>query len=380
MDFHFDTKAVRFPRKPKADTVSKVQPIYQTSAFVFEDLDDLESFYEGKKDYLYTRVSNPNTDDLGMGVADLEGAPKGVATSSGLSAILAGVLAVVKAGDHIVACEDLYGGTFSLFNGELPDFGIEVSFVDFTDSEKIENAIRPNTKLLYTESVTNPLLRVEDLNLLKNLGQKHKLVTMVDNTFATPYLLQPYLLGIDLVVHSATKYIGGHSDVTAGVLVGREDLMAKAKAKVINLGANLSPFEAWLGCRGLKTMSVRMDRHVKNAAILASELKTVKGIKNVYYPEYVAERGSGAMVSIELDDEADVKTFFKSLGWVKIIPTLAGLDTTVSYPIATSHRTVPEDTRQKLGINKQLIRISVGIENEIDIVEAFKSAVEKSLS
>ena len=379
MEFHFDTKAVRFPRKLKSDTVSKVQPIYQTSAFVFEDLDDLESFYQGKKDYLYTRVSNPNTDDLGMGVADLEGAPKGVATSSGLSAILAGVLAVVKAGDHIVACEDLYGGTFSLFNGELPDFGIEVSFVDFTDREKIESAIRPNTKLLYTESVTNPLLRVEDLTLLKTLGQKHKLVTMVDNTFATPYLLQPYQLGIDLVVHSATKYIGGHSDVTAGVLVGREDLMAKAKAKVINLGANLSPFEAWLGCRGLKTMSVRMERHVKNAAILASELKAVKGIKNVYYPEYVAERGSGAMVSIELDEETDVTTFFKSLGWVKIIPTLAGLDTTVSYPIATSHRTVPEDTRQKLGINKQLVRISVGIENENDIIDAFKNAVKKSL-
>ncbi|WP_165999271.1 PLP-dependent aspartate aminotransferase family protein [Bacillus sp. Cs-700] len=379
MDFHFDTKAVRFPRKPKADTASKVQPIYQTSAFVFEDLDDLESFYEGKKDYLYTRVSNPNTDDLGMGVADLEGAPKGIATSSGLSAILAGVLSVVKAGDHIVACEDLYGGTYSLFHGELPDFGIEVSFVDFTNKEKIESAIRPNTKLLYTESVTNPLLRVEDLDLLKNLGHKHKLVTMVDNTFATPYLLQPYQLGIDLVVHSATKYIGGHSDVTAGVLVGREDLMAKAKAKVINLGTNLSPFEAWLGCRGLKTMSVRMERHVRNAAILASELKNVTGIKNVYYPEYVAERGSGAMVSIELDDETDVKTFFKSLGWVKIIPTLAGLDTTVSYPIATSHRTVPEDTRQKLGINKQLVRISVGIENENDIVDAFKNAVEKSL-
>ena len=379
MDFHFDTKAVRFPRKTKADTVSKVQPIYQTSSFVFEDLDDLESFYEGKKDYLYTRVSNPNTDDLGMGVADLEGAPKGVATSSGLSAILAGVLAVVKSGDHIVACEDLYGGTFSLFDGELPDFGIDVTFVDFTNKEEVEKAIRPNTKLLYTESVTNPLLRVEDLSLLAELGEKHELVTMVDNTFATPYLLQPYRSGIDLVVHSATKYIGGHSDVTAGVLVGREDLLAKAKAKVINLGANLSPFEAWLGCRGLKTMSVRMERHVRNAAFLASELRDVEGVRNVYYPEYVAERGNGAMVSIELDGKTDVKTFFKSLEWVKIIPTLAGLDTTVSYPIATSHRSIPEDTRQKLGINKQLVRISVGIENENDIVSAFKNAVEKSL-
>ncbi|WP_347552650.1 aminotransferase class I/II-fold pyridoxal phosphate-dependent enzyme [Pseudalkalibacillus hwajinpoensis] len=379
MDFHFDTKAVRFPRKTKTDTVSKVQPIYQTSSFVFEDLDDLESFYEGKKDYLYTRVSNPNTEDLGMGVADLEGAPKGLATSSGLSAILAGVLSVVKAGDHIVACEDLYGGTYSLFKEELPDFGIEVSFVDFTNKDEVEKAICSNTKLLYTESVTNPLLRVEDLTALVELGQNHELVTMVDNTFATPFLLQPYKLGIDLVVHSATKYIGGHSDVTAGVLVGRENLLAKAKAKVINLGTNLSPFEAWLGCRGLKTMSVRMERHVKNAAFLAEALKNVEGIKKVYYPEYVSERGNGAMVSIELDEHSNVKTFFKSLGWVKIIPTLAGLDTTVSYPIGTSHRTIPETTREKLGINKQLVRISVGIENEVDIVKAFKEAVEKSL-
>lgn len=379
MSFHFDTRAVRFPGKEKAETVSKAKPIYQTSSFVFEDLDDLESFYQGKKDYLYTRVSNPNTDDLGMGVADLEGAPKGVATSSGLSAILAGILAVVKAGDHIVACEDLYGGTYSLIESELRDFGIEVSFVNFAEAEEVENALRPNTKLLYTESVTNPLLRVEDLRQLANLGEKHNLVTMVDNTFATPYLLQPYTLGIDLVVHSATKYIGGHSDVTAGVLVGKENLIAKAKAKVINLGSNLSPFEAWLGCRGLKTLSVRMERHVRNATILAEELKSVDGIKNVYYPRYVSKRGNGAIVSIELEDSVNIETFFKSLGWVKIVPTLAGLDTSVSYPIATSHRTVPHETRMKLGITKQLVRISVGIENENDISQAFKEAIKKSL-
>ncbi|WP_377891872.1 trans-sulfuration enzyme family protein [Alkalihalobacillus sp. R86527] len=379
MSFHFDTRAVRFPSKEQAETVSKAKPIYQTSSFVFEDLDDLESFYQGKKDYLYTRVSNPNTDDLGMGVANLEGAPKGVATSSGLSAILVGVLAAVQSGDHIVACDDLYGGTYSLFESELKDFGIEVSFVDFANVEEVENAIQSNTKLLYTETVTNPLLRVEDLDQLASLGKKHNLVTMVDNTFATPYLLQPYTMGIDLVVHSATKYIGGHSDVTAGVVVGKENLIAKAKAKVINLGSNLSPFEAWLGCRGLKTLSVRMDRHVANAQFLSEELKRVEGIKSVYYPRYVSERGNGAVVSIELKDRVHVDCFFKSLGWVKIVPTLAGLDTSVSYPIATSHRTVPAETRAKLGITKQLIRISVGIENEHDIANAFKQAIEKSL-
>ncbi|TLS35277.1 trans-sulfuration enzyme family protein [Pseudalkalibacillus caeni] len=380
MDFNFDTKTVHFQKKKSGQPATKATPIYQTSAFTFEDIEDLENFYKGKNDYLYTRVGNPNTDDLGEGVAQLEGAPKGLSTSSGISAIMAGILSAVKSGDHIVACDDLYGGTYTLLSEELPDFGIEVSFVDFTDKQAIRNTVKPNTKLLYTESVTNPLLRVEDIDSIVELAKEMDLYTMVDNTFATPYLVQPYLQGVDLIVHSATKYIGGHSDVTAGVLAGKENLVAKAKAKVINLGSNLGPFDGWLACRGLKTLSVRMERHVKNAALLAASLRETEGIKKVYYPEFVSEKGNGAIVTIELEEQVPVENFVKSLDWVKFVATLAGVDTSVSYPIATSHRSIPEETRQRLGINKQLLRVSVGIEDSKDIVEAFKNAVKKSLS
>jgi cystathionine gamma-synthase len=202
---------------------------------------------------------------------------------------------------------------------------------------------------------------------------------MIDNTFATPFVLQPYTKGVDLVVHSATKYLNGHSDVTAGVVVGKEDLIAKAKAKMGHLGCNLGPFDAWLASRGLKTLSVRMERHVSNAKELAAQLKGTKGIKKVYYPEFVSEKGNGSIVTIELEDKSDVHTFFSSLDWVHIVPTLAGVETTVSYPLGTSHRSLPAEVCEKLGINKNVIRISVGIENADDIVAVFKSAANSAL-
>jgi cystathionine beta-lyase/cystathionine gamma-synthase len=377
MEKSFDTKSVQLIKEDKRVS-SKAKPIYQTSAFTFKDLDDLEGFYRGEKDYLYTRVGNPNTDDFANGVALLEGAPSGVATSSGLSAILSGVLAVVKSGDHIIAPKDIYGGTFQLFANELTQFGIEISFVSFEKVHEIKTAIKNNTKLIYSESITNPLLRVEDIDRVVKLAKQNKILTMIDNTFATPYLVQPFLLGADLVVHSATKYIGGHSDVTAGILVGLENLIAKAREKVVNFGTNLSPFEAWLGYRGLKTISVRMERHVKNAQLLAEALKDHPGEHQVFYPNYVSEKGNGAIVSLDITDKCDIHKFFQSLTWIKIVPTLAGVETSVSYPIGTSHRTVPEDIRNELGITKGLIRISVGIEDAHDIIEAFKYALNES--
>ncbi|ARK28627.1 trans-sulfuration enzyme family protein [Halalkalibacter krulwichiae] len=377
-EINFNTKTVHFQTKEPARNTSKAKPIYQTSAFVFTDLDDMESFFEGEKEYLYSRYSNPNTDDLGKGIAILEEAEDGVATSSGMSAILAGILAVANQGDHVVASDDLYGGTYQLFAQELLNFGIEVSFVSFEDIQKVREAITDKTVLIYTESVTNPLLRVEDLREVMALAKELKIKTMIDNTFATPYLLQPTKLGANLVVHSATKYIGGHSDVTAGVLVGEQDLIAKAKSKIITLGCNLSPFEAWLACRGLKTLSVRMERQSRNAQALAEALQAHEGVEEVYYPKFVSEKGNGAMVSMDLAEQVNVEEFFKSLGWVKIAPTLAGVETTVSYPLRTSHRTVPETLRNELGIGKQLVRISVGIEDEKDIIEAFIGAIEQA--
>jgi cystathionine beta-lyase/cystathionine gamma-synthase len=371
----FETEVLHSVKKNKKPIKSKVTPIYQTTAFTFEDLDELEGFYHGEGNYLYSRVANPNTDELAEAVAALEGAPVGVATSSGLSAILAGVLAVVKNGDHIVAAEDLYGGSFHLLQGELSQFGIEVSFVSFSDASSIEAAVQPNTKLLYTESITNPLLRVQDLDEFVQIAKKHGLITLVDNTFATPYHCQPYTKGVDIVIHSATKYIGGHSDVTSGVVVGRKDLVEKAKAKVVNLGANVSPFEAWLTTRGLKTLALRMARQSSNAKALAEALRTNPLVEKVHYPFEHGENGYGAIVTIKLSKDLNVNEFFKNLSWVKIAPTLAGVETSVSHPVITSHRALPPEAREALGITFEVVRISVGIEHAEDIISVFEQAI-----
>ncbi|MBY0148554.1 PLP-dependent aspartate aminotransferase family protein [Neobacillus niacini] len=375
----FETEILHGRKKSNSKITSKVTPIYQTSAFSFKDLDELEGFYHGNGQYLYSRVGNPNTDELGEAVARLEGAPAGIASSSGLSAILAGVLAVVKNGDHIIAADDLYGGSFHMLKEELNQFGIETSFVSFDNLAEVEKAIKDNTKLLYTESITNPLLRVEDIKGVVELAHKHQLNTLVDNTFATPYHCQPYSMGIDLVVHSATKYIGGHSDVTIGVLTGREDLVASARAKVVNLGTNVSPFEAWLTCRGLKTLALRMKAQSSNAKKLAEALLHNTFVEKVYYPFEQEKDGYGAMVTIELSKSVDINDFFRSLAWIKIAPTLAGVETTVSHPLTTSHRSLPPEACEALGITKEVVRISVGIEHADDIIVQFEQAIEKSL-
>ncbi|WJE16094.1 aminotransferase class I/II-fold pyridoxal phosphate-dependent enzyme [Halobacillus sp. ACCC02827] len=375
----FDTKVVHYKQDQTEVQNSKRTPIYQTSAFTFKDLDHLESYYEGASPYLYSRERNPNTDELAGTVAELEGAPAGVATSSGMSAILAGILGTAKPGDHIIAAEDLYGGTHSLITKELATFGIEVTMLDFTDLEGVKAAIREETKLLYTESISNPFLRVENMERLAELAQSHGIRTMVDNTFATPYLLQPYSMGIDLIVHSGTKYIGGHSDATCGVLVGDADLIQAAAKKVVTLGANLSPFEAWLTQRGAKTLGLRMKKQSENAKQVAEALRKHKGIAKVFYPEYVSERGNGAIVTIELNESVDVHAFFRSLGWIKIAPTLAGVETTLSYPIRTSHRALSDAERLKIGVNDYVIRLSIGIEDSEDIITQLTHSVEQAL-
>lgn len=380
MDY-FDSQVVHHTPDGQPPSNSKRTPIYQTTAFTFTDLDDLESFYTSRRDeqkYLYSRYGNPNTDELGHGVAMLEGAPSGVATSSGLSAILAGVLAVCRNGDHLIACEDLYGGTYQLFAEELKNFGIETTFVSFVDMPAIEEVIRPNTRLLYSETITNPLLRVENLNKMVQIARKHNLLTMVDNTFATPFLVRPYEHGVDLVAHSITKYISGHSDVTAGIVAGRKEYIQKARDRVVRLGLNLGPFDGWLAVRGLKTLSIRMERQVQNAAYLARYLRTETDVKKVYYPEEVSEKGNGAIVTVALGSQYDVSKFFRHLGWVKIVATLAGVETTVSYPAGTSHRNFSKELRKKLGIGNDVVRISVGIEDYRDIVAAFSRALQNA--
>lgn len=364
-----NTKSVHTATMGERTIHPKVMPLYQTSAFAFSSLEELEGYYEGNGTYLYSRTANPNTDALGQTVADLEGAPRGVAASSGMSAILAGILAVAAAGDHILAAEDVYGGTFHLLKEELVRLGMTVHFADFTNHSEMEQILidYPEVKLIFSESITNPFLRVEDFAVLEQLKKQYGVKLMIDNTFATPYTIQPYALGIDLVAHSATKYLSGHSDVTAGVLVGDADLIAVAENRIVNLGMNLSPFEAWLTIRGIKTLAVRMKAQTENAAAIAEFLKDKA---QVWYP------GKGAIVTFALPEAMDVSTFFSSLGWIKIVPTLAGVETTVSYPFGTSHRALTEEEKGKIGVTRQVIRLSAGIEGTEDILMQLGLAFE----
>nr|WP_181350275.1 PLP-dependent aspartate aminotransferase family protein [Thalassobacillus sp. CUG 92003] len=375
MSHSFDTKVVHSTLNQRSVVKSKTTPIYQTSAFSFANLDELEKYFEGESDYLYSRMGNPNTDELAASVAQLEGAERGVATSSGMSAILAGILAAVKPGEHIVAAWDVYGGTHHLLSKELPAFGIQVTLVDFSELERIEAAIQTNTRLLYSETLTNPFLRVENVYELVALADRYQLYTMLDNTFATPYLLNPFELGVDLIAHSATKYLGGHSDITAGVVVGREQLVAEAEQKVVALGTNLSPHEAWLTQRGLKTLSLRMSKQSSNAQVVADFLREEVLVEDVHYPAYVSEKGNGAIITLELGEDISVERFFESLGWIKITPTLAGVETTVSYPIKTSHRSLTDEQLEAVGIDEQIVRLSVGIEDVKDIKAELQHAL-----
>ncbi|SIS57575.1 trans-sulfuration enzyme family protein [Salimicrobium flavidum] len=374
----FFTKVVHHKADQSAALNSKATPIYQTSAFTFKDLDDLEKYYEGETSYLYSRERNPNPEELAEGVALLEEGEAGVAAASGMAAIFAGILSVVKPGDHIVAAEDVYGGTHNLLAHELPALGIEVTLTSFHDLESVKGEIRTNTKLLYSESVTNPFLRVEDLNGLKEVAEKNELKVMIDNTFATPYLLRPLHNGADLVVHSATKYLGGHSDATAGVLVGEHSLVEKARKKIVSLGSNLSPFEAWLTYRGTKTLGIRMDKQSKNAKALAEAMQKHADVQKVYYPKGVSSEGNGAIVTVALNESVDMNTFYRALGWIKIVPSLAGVETTVSVPSRTSHRTLTSEDKERFGIDDHVVRISVGIESSEDIIAQLEQAIEAS--
>ncbi|MGK7378650.1 trans-sulfuration enzyme family protein [Planococcus sp. 1R117A] len=362
-----ETKAVHTAALEERTIKPKVMPLYQTSAFSFSSLEELEGYYEGNGTYLYSRTANPNTDALGQTVATMEGAPRGVAASSGMAAILAGILSVAKAGDHVVAAQDVYGGTFHLLKGELARMGIQVHFADFAYTSEIEQILidYPEVKLIFSESITNPFLRVEDIEVLVQLKKHYGVKVMIDNTFATPYTTNPYNSGADLVAHSATKYLGGHSDVTAGVLVGDAVLIADAEDRIVNLGMNLSPFEAWLTLRGIKTLAVRMKAQTANAKAIAAFLE---GKAQVWYP------GKGAIVTFALPETADVSKFFSSLGWIKIVPTLAGVETTVSYPYGTSHRALSDEEKVKIGVTKQVIRLSAGIEGTEDILAQLSAA------
>lgn len=363
-----------------------VEPIHQTSVYAFDDLDDLERAMSGESGAaFYYRNGTPNRATLERAVARLEGTEDAVATASGMAAILVGFLAAMQAGDHLLADERVYGGTYALLMEELPPLGIEVGWTDVTDLAAVEAAWRPNTKVLHFESLTNPLLTVADLPRLVRFAHARGALVSVDNTFASPAVLRPALHGAALVSHSLAKYLSGHSTAMGGVLAGGGDLMARARTKAVRLGATIGSFDAWLTVQGLKTLGLRMRAHSGNAQAVADVLHNHPRVKRVHFPglsshpqfDLAADlmpNGFGGMVALEVEDAPG---FVKRLrGKVPLAPSLADVASTLSYPWGTSHRALPEARRLELGITPNLLRLSVGVEDLSDLLGDLEGALD----
>ncbi|RKD29157.1 cystathionine gamma-synthase [Thermohalobacter berrensis] len=368
----------------------KVLPIYLSSVFSFDDIETLDKIYNGEeKGYIYSRINNPIYDSLSEIMVSIEGGEACRVYSTGMAAITTTILSHVKQGDHIIADSVLYGGTLQFFKEELSRFGIEVSFIDFRKDD-IEKHFKENTKIVYTETISNPLMEVTDIERIAKISHKYNAKLVIDNTFATPIICQPLKLGADIVIHSATKYTSGHSDVMGGIVVSDSDTIDKIGKIGTIYGASLSPFDGWLLIRSLRTLELRVKRHSENAIKLARYFENNKKIKRVYYPglesfpyhnmakKIFSNEIFGGMLSIEIEGGYEtVNKLIQALKEVKFVPSLASYDTTVSYPAKTSHRNMNKEDRQRIGITDGLLRISVGLENIDDIIEQFEKALQK---
>ena len=357
------------------------------SVQVFTDLEDYDAVARGEKPgYYYGRNTNANREMLERAVAELEGARAGVATASGMAALHAAILALAPRPTTIVATRELYGGTAALLRQDLIPAGYKVEFVDLGDLNAAERAIAP-ASLVIAETLTNPLCRVPDLEAIAAMARELEASLLVDNTFATPLLCRPLELGATVVMHSATKYLGGHSDLVAGVVVGGDQLMSQVRARAARTGTTLGPFDAWLALRGLRTLDVRMRRHSENSLHLARAMKSMPGVRHVHHPLLepspslaVARRllphGSGGMMAVDLEGERPaVQRMIDRFQFVRFAASLGGVETTVSYPEITSHRSMSLGERVELGIGPGTVRISVGLEDPDDIVADFAQAV-----
>ncbi|MEM3055474.1 MAG: aminotransferase class I/II-fold pyridoxal phosphate-dependent enzyme [Candidatus Bathyarchaeia archaeon] len=382
----FSTKSVHAGEKLDPSTGAVVAPIYETSVFASSSTKELiEVMSEKTEGYVYTRYGNPTVKTVERKMAELEGAESAAVFSSGMAAITTTILTLVSSGDHVVSTRDLYGGTLEFFKNVLPKFGVEVSLVEATDFNETVSATRQNTKVIYAETPTNPTLKIVDLSKLAKLGKKKKITVVVDSTFASPYNLKPIDLGVDTVVHSATKYLGGHNDVTAGVVCGPENFVKKLKIMRKALGGILDPFAAWLLLRGLKTLGVRMERHNSNGIQVARYLEKHPKVKKVYYPglrshpqHTIAKKqmkGFGGVVSFEVDGDFEkTMKFVENLKLCYLAASLGGVETLVTQPVTSSHYFISTEERKKAGITDQLVRLALGIEDPEDIIADLEQA------
>lgn len=365
-------------------------PIYQNSVFEIESLEQVDDIYEGRQDgFIYSRDANPNVTILERVVADLEGADDAVAFASGMGAIGITLLALVESGDTVLAADALYGGTNLLLRQHLTRLGIRTEFVDATDLDAVERSLTTAPKLMLIESITNPLLSLPNIEAIAGLAHQQGTTLVVDNTLATPVMLRPLELGADVAIHSATKSLGGHSDVTGGVAAARADIAMQIRQSNRVWGSAPDPFAAWLIARGIRTLPLRVERACRNAMSAAAFLSDHPKVSAVYYPglpghpqhelaKATLAEGFGGMVSYDLRGGGDAASgFVRALDMIKFAPSLGEARTTISHPAKTSHRSLTEDERTASGISDGLIRMSCGLESAEDIIADLDRALSQ---
>jgi len=382
---HPETKAVRGNASLDKQNGPLATPIFQTSTFEVADND--EQLRATHTDHFYTRYGNPTNTVAEQTIAQLEGVEAALTFASGMGAITTTLMALLKSGDHIVAQRDIYGGTNKFLSQWLPKMGIETTFVDTIEYDQHARAIRPNTKLFYLESPTNPTLRIVDFRKVAALAKQHQLLSMIDATFGTPINQHPAEYGIDLVMHSGTKYLAGHTDLICGVVAGRHELIKKIWETRTILGNCMDPHASWMLVRGLKTLAVRVARQNDNALRVAEFLSEHAKVRSVHYPflkshpQYAVAReqmaGGGGMVSFEVEGSGeDARRVSEAMRLFSLAPSLGGVESLVSIPVLTSHAMVPAEERTRTGVTEQLIRVSIGIENADDLIADLEHALE----
>lgn len=374
------TKLIHGGMVPDPQTGAVSVPIYQVSTFK-------QDCIGGHKGYEYSRTGNPTRHGVEELIKDLESGAAGFAFSSGMAAITA-VMMLFNSGDHIIMTDDVYGGTFRVMTKVMNRFGIEYSFVDTSYLANVDKAVQPNTRAVFLETPTNPLLKITDINAVVQLAKKHQLLTIVDNTFATPYWQNPLELGADIVLHSATKYLGGHSDVVAGLAVVQTLEMAEKLHFIQNsTGGILGPQDSWLLLRGIKTLGVRMEEHEKNAWAISTFLDYHPAVAKVYYPglrshpqHEIAKkqaRGFGGMISFDVGSKEKADALLKKLKYFTLAESLGAVESLISVPAKMTHASIPTDRRLALGITDGLVRISVGLEDADDLIADLTQALER---
>ncbi|WP_128425492.1 trans-sulfuration enzyme family protein [Gudongella oleilytica] len=397
-DVMFETMVIHAGQEPDKGTGALSTPIFQTSTFCFETVEEgAAKFSKEIPGYVYSRGGNPTNRALELKCAALEGGEDCVATASGMGAIGAVLLGLVKTGDHIVCGDTIYGGTSVVMRTNMPDLGIDVTFVDTTKPEEVEKAINEKTKVIYFETVTNPTLKLADIEEIAKIAKKHGVKLVVDNTFSPPPILSPLKLGADFVIHSVTKYINGHGDVIGGVIIGPKDDIAVIRGNYVTkiCGTPPSPFNSYLVMRGMKTLPIRVREHCKNAMEMAEYLEKSEYVKTVYYPglkshpqhELAKKMLNGmytGMIAFELKDDVKGlsafeagKKFLNNLKIASIAVSLGDPDTLIEHPASMTHASVPPESRLEVGITDGLIRLSVGLENVKDLIKDFEQSFAK---